>query len=200
MADIAHVVSAARLHASCHGTHLAYFGVRAQVADIADVVRQRADALMLSGESAAGAYPEKAVGVLRAVATRIEEWCRWGPCFTASALPNPGPATLLAQVVMHSVVTVRSRRASRSGDGERGALSTQLPCQTLALQPCLHDLLWTVLPRRDSMNCTEVNVWAHADPGTHQSSTHGQTVLQAGRAACVCAPQTPCTAHFCLNR
>lgn len=47
-----------------------------QVADIADVVRQRADCLMLSGESAVGAYPDKAVGVLRAVATRIEEWCR----------------------------------------------------------------------------------------------------------------------------
>ncbi len=47
-----------------------------QVADIADVVRQRADALMLSGESAAGEYPDKAVNVLRAVATRIEEWCR----------------------------------------------------------------------------------------------------------------------------
>ena len=46
------------------------------MADIADVVRQRADALMLSGESAAGEYPDKAVGVLRAVATRIEEWCR----------------------------------------------------------------------------------------------------------------------------
>ena len=48
-----------------------------QVADISDVVRQRADALMLSGESAAGAYPDKAIGVLRAVATRIEEWCRY---------------------------------------------------------------------------------------------------------------------------
>ncbi len=47
-----------------------------QVADIADVVRQRADALMLSGESAAGMYPDKALGVLRSVATRIEEWCR----------------------------------------------------------------------------------------------------------------------------
>ena len=57
----------------------------AQVADIADVVRQRADALMLSGESAAGAYPEKAIGVLRAVATRIEEWCRCVP-------PRPRPA------------------------------------------------------------------------------------------------------------
>jgi pyruvate kinase len=49
---------------------------RVQVADIADVVRQRADALMLSGESAVGLWPEKAVGVLRATATRIEEWVR----------------------------------------------------------------------------------------------------------------------------
>eukprot|EP00884_Botryococcus_braunii_P014952 jgi/Botrbrau1/23458/Bobra.106_1s0014.1 len=49
---------------------------RAEVADIADVVRQRADALMLSGESAVGLWPEKAVGVLRATATRIEEWVR----------------------------------------------------------------------------------------------------------------------------
>jgi hypothetical protein len=47
-----------------------------QVADVGDIVRQKADALMLCGESAMGAYPEKAVGVLRAVATRVEEWCR----------------------------------------------------------------------------------------------------------------------------
>ena len=52
---------------------------RAEVADISDVVRQRADALMLSGESAAGAYPDKAVAVLRAVSGRIEEWCRCDP-------------------------------------------------------------------------------------------------------------------------
>ena len=51
----------------------------AQVADIADVVRQQADALMLCGETAAGQFPDKCVGVLRAVATSIEEWCRWGP-------------------------------------------------------------------------------------------------------------------------
>ena len=61
-----------------------------QVADISDVVRQRADALMLSGESAAGAYPDKAIGVLRAVSTRIEEWCRcvtgFDPTFTALSI------------------------------------------------------------------------------------------------------------------
>ena len=43
---------------------------------MSDVVRQRADALMLSGESAVGAYPDKAVAVLRAVATHSEEWVR----------------------------------------------------------------------------------------------------------------------------
>eukprot|EP00877_Chromochloris_zofingiensis_P000483 jgi/Chrzof1/10435/UNPLg00362.t1 len=49
---------------------------RAEVADVADVVRQKADALMLSGESAMGAYPDKALGVLRSVAIRMEEWSR----------------------------------------------------------------------------------------------------------------------------
>ncbi|KAL6782593.1 hypothetical protein ACKKBG_A07405 [Auxenochlorella protothecoides x Auxenochlorella symbiontica] len=49
---------------------------RAEVSDIADVVRQRADALMLSGESAAGLFPQKALEVLRIVAARIEGWCR----------------------------------------------------------------------------------------------------------------------------
>mmetsp|Transcript_10070 Transcript_10070/g.25758 ORF Transcript_10070/g.25758 Transcript_10070/m.25758 type:complete len:587 (+) Transcript_10070:195-1955(+) len=49
---------------------------RAEVADIGDIVRQKADALMLCGESAMGEYPEKAVATLRAVATRVEEWTR----------------------------------------------------------------------------------------------------------------------------
>ncbi|GBG69105.1 hypothetical protein CBR_g3803 [Chara braunii] len=46
---------------------------RAEVADISEAVRQRADALMLSGESAIGSFPIKAVKVLEAVARRTEE-------------------------------------------------------------------------------------------------------------------------------
>ncbi|CAL9081104.1 unnamed protein product [Musa textilis] len=49
---------------------------RAEVADVSEAVRQRADALMLSGESAMGQYPEKALTVLRSVSLRIERWWR----------------------------------------------------------------------------------------------------------------------------
>ncbi|XP_002985212.2 pyruvate kinase isozyme A, chloroplastic [Selaginella moellendorffii] len=49
---------------------------RAEVADVSEAVRQRADALMLSGESAMGQFPLKALSVLRTVSLRIERWCR----------------------------------------------------------------------------------------------------------------------------
>lgn len=47
---------------------------RAEVADCADAVRQQADALMLSAETAAGQYPVKSVETLRNVYTEVEDW------------------------------------------------------------------------------------------------------------------------------
>ncbi|KAL1192694.1 Plastidial pyruvate kinase 1 [Cardamine amara subsp. amara] len=49
---------------------------RAEVADVSEAVRQRSDALMLSGESAMGQFPDKALSVLRTVSLRIERWWR----------------------------------------------------------------------------------------------------------------------------
>lgn len=49
---------------------------RAEVADVSEVVRQQADALMLSGESAMGLHPFKALSVLRSTSLRIEKWQR----------------------------------------------------------------------------------------------------------------------------
>lgn len=95
---------------------------RAEVADISDVVRQRADALMLSGESAAGAYPDKAVAVLRAVSGRIEEWCRQEK-YGQIVLPNLAPgadgrvseelcasASVMANALGASAIFVYTRR------------------------------------------------------------------------------------------
>uniref|UniRef100_R7WD34 Pyruvate kinase n=1 Tax=Aegilops tauschii TaxID=37682 RepID=R7WD34_AEGTA len=49
---------------------------RAEVADVSEAVRQYADAIMLSAESAIGAFPEKALSVLRAASERMESWSR----------------------------------------------------------------------------------------------------------------------------
>lgn len=46
------------------------------MADVSEAVRQQADALMLSGESAMGLFPQKAMEVLRVVSLRMEDWCR----------------------------------------------------------------------------------------------------------------------------
>ncbi|KAE9589338.1 putative pyruvate kinase [Lupinus albus] len=49
---------------------------RAEVADVSEAVRQYADALMLSGESAIGSYGQKALAVLNMTSSRIESWVR----------------------------------------------------------------------------------------------------------------------------
>ncbi|KAL6532375.1 hypothetical protein OROGR_014345 [Orobanche gracilis] len=61
---------------------------RAEVADVSEAVRQRADALMLSGESAMGQFPDKALSVLRSVSLRIEKWCREHKRHEAVELPG----------------------------------------------------------------------------------------------------------------
>lgn len=63
---------------------------RAEVADVSEAVRQRADALMLSGESAMGQYPDKALTVLRSVSLRIEKWWREEKRYEAMLLPSVG--------------------------------------------------------------------------------------------------------------
>lgn len=49
---------------------------RAEVADVSEAIRQYADALMLSGESAIGLYGQKALSVLRMTSSRMEIWGR----------------------------------------------------------------------------------------------------------------------------
>ncbi|KAM2657276.1 hypothetical protein EV1_012655 [Malus domestica] len=63
---------------------------RAEVADVSEAVRQRADALMLSGESAMGQFPEKSLAVLRSVSLRIERWWREEKRHEAMELPAIG--------------------------------------------------------------------------------------------------------------
>jgi pyruvate kinase len=49
---------------------------RAEVADVTNAVLELADAVMLSGESANGQYPDSSVGMQQSIITHAEDWAR----------------------------------------------------------------------------------------------------------------------------
>lgn len=83
---------------------------RAEVADVTEAVRQRADALMLSGESAMGQFPEKALAVLRSVSLRIEYWCREEKKHESMYLPDI--ATSLSDSVSEAICNSAANMAN----------------------------------------------------------------------------------------
>merc|ERR1711988_1333995 len=49
---------------------------RAEVSDVTNAVLELADAVMLSGESANGQYPDGSVGMQQSIITHAEDWAR----------------------------------------------------------------------------------------------------------------------------
>ncbi|CAI5472458.1 unnamed protein product [Closterium sp. Yama58-4] len=88
---------------------------RAEVADTAEAVRQRADALMLSGESAIGQFPEKALAVLRTVATRIEGFGRaeQGSEQEADIALLPELSDVLSERISEQICAAAARMAAK---------------------------------------------------------------------------------------
>ncbi|GAA0184048.1 kinase [Lithospermum erythrorhizon] len=86
---------------------------RAEVADVSEAVRQYADALMLSGESAIGAHCEKAVSVLCTTSTRMERWSR--ELNKQSALPHDKPGGSFPDQVAEQICDCAVQMADNLG-------------------------------------------------------------------------------------
>ncbi|KAK3190170.1 hypothetical protein Dsin_029731 [Dipteronia sinensis] len=86
---------------------------RAEVADVSEAVRQRSDALMLSGESAMGQFPDKALTVLRSVSVRIEKWWREEKRHEAMELPEVGSS--FSDSISEEICTSAAKMANNLG-------------------------------------------------------------------------------------
>lgn len=83
---------------------------RAEVADVSEAVRQRGDALMLSGESAMGQFPEKALTVLRNVSLRIER--RWREQKRREVIELPSIASSFSDSISEEICNSAAKMAN----------------------------------------------------------------------------------------
>jgi pyruvate kinase len=129
---------------------------RAEVSDVSNAVYEGADALMLSGESAAGAHPLEAVEVMDRIIARVEQDPRWPGLMDAEhAQPQGGfqDAVPAAARVAASVARVACIVAYTSSGSSALRMARERPLQPiLALTPRVQTarrlaLAWGLEPR-----------------------------------------------------
>jgi len=72
---------------------------RAEVSDVANAIYQHSDAIMLSGETAYGAYPVDAIKIMTSIAREVEQTLQADASINLTRIHNPLTATLARSAV-----------------------------------------------------------------------------------------------------
>lgn len=132
---------------------------RAEVSDVSNAVFEGTDALMLSGETAAGLYPVESVQMMRKVSKEVESWqlqnyqsatSSFNANFISSDPHRQSVAKAIANITRDIAVCAVVVR-SRGGKSASVVSSTRLspPILALSTEPAVvrkMNLLWGVTP------------------------------------------------------
>ena len=127
---------------------------RAEASDVAGAVYEGADAVMLSAESAVGAYPLEAVSIMNRIIERVEQDPRWPELMRAEYPVEDADAAALVAARRAAEEASTACLAAFTTTGKTALrLARERPLQaTLALTPNLDTarrmaLIWGVEPR-----------------------------------------------------
>ncbi|EYU40742.1 hypothetical protein MIMGU_mgv1a025703mg [Erythranthe guttata] len=110
---------------------------RAEATDVANAVLDGADCVMLSGESAAGAYPELAVQIMARICIEAESSLDYGAIFKAMIKWTPLPMSPLESLASSAVRTANKARAKLIVVMTRGGSTAKLVAKYRPAVPIL---------------------------------------------------------------
>ncbi|AED96752.1 putative pyruvate kinase [Arabidopsis thaliana] len=150
---------------------------RAEATDVANAVLDGTDCVMLSGETAAGAYPELAVRTMAKICVEAESTLDYGDVFKRIMLYSPVPMSPLESLASSAVRTANSARATLIMVLTRGGSTARLVAKYRPGMP----ILSVVVPEIK----TDFFDWSCSDesPARHSLIFRGLIpVLYAGSA------------------
>ncbi|KAG6511930.1 pyruvate kinase, cytosolic isozyme [Zingiber officinale] len=110
---------------------------RAEATDVANAVLDGTDCVMLSGETAAGAYPEVAVQTMAKICLEAESYLDYGAIFKGIMATAPMPMSPLESLASSAVRTANSAKASLILVLTRGGSTAKLVAKYRPAMPIL---------------------------------------------------------------
>ncbi|KAH6837856.1 Pyruvate kinase family protein [Perilla frutescens var. hirtella] len=110
---------------------------RAEATDVANAVLDGTDCVMLSGESAAGAYPEIAVKIMARICIEAESSLDYGAIFKSMIKSTPLPMSPLESLASSAVRTANKARAKLIVVMTRGGTTAKLVAKYRPAVPIL---------------------------------------------------------------